>query len=209
MQMSHAGRRIASTAAAAAAVALPIAAAGSAQANSLPLVGELPLVGNVATSTVPSAAADRLAQALPLSGLPVVGVMTSQNGSSPLAGLPIVGGMTNQIGSPLSGVPVVAGLTGQHGSSPLAGLPVIGAMTAQNGASPLAGLPVVSGLGASLNKGAVPATGYVPDSSKAAVDLAANAPAPTQSMAKESVQKAASKTAHHYYVAKHRKHHAG
>jgi len=61
--MSHAGRRIASTAAAAAAVALPVAAAGSAYADTLPLVGSLPVVGNLADS----ATGGGIAQALPIS----------------------------------------------------------------------------------------------------------------------------------------------
>src|SRR5438067_2467424 len=76
--MSHAGRRIASTAAAAAAVALPVAADGSAHADALPLVGSLPVVGNLAQGQT----ATHLAQALPLSGLPVVGGLTGPQPAS-------------------------------------------------------------------------------------------------------------------------------
>src|SRR5947209_8633225 len=57
--MSHAGRRIASTAAAAAAVALPVAAAGSPHADTLPPVGSPPV-----------------------GGLPVVGSLTGQQAAN-------------------------------------------------------------------------------------------------------------------------------
>jgi hypothetical protein len=135
--MSHAGRRIASTAAAAAAVALPVAAAGSAYADSLPLVGQLPAVGNLADSATSSTGG--LTQGLPISNLPVVGGLTSQaTGGSPLSGLPLVGTLTS------GGLPNVAGLAG-NGTS-----------------SPLNGLSAVSGLTSSLTKGGLPLVGSVP-----------------------------------------------
>jgi hypothetical protein len=131
--MSHAGRRIATTAAAAAAVALPVAAAGAAHADTLPLVGSLPVVGGIADT----AASGGLTSALPLSGLPALGGATSA-----LSGLPLVGGLA-QGGSPLAGLPGLASLTGNGGSSPLNGLPVVGGLTNSLGKG---GLPVVGSL---------------------------------------------------------------
>lgn len=150
--MSHAGRRIASTAAAAAAVALPVAAAGAAHADTLPLVGSLPVVGSIADSA--TSGTGNLTQALPLSGLPVVGGLTQQTaGGSPLSSLPLVGGLTS------GGLPSVASLTGNGGGSPLSGLPVVGGLTGSlgKGGLPVVGnLPVVgslAGLGSAASQG--------------------------------------------------------
>src|SRR5215470_15475108 len=104
--MSHAGRRIASTAAAAAAVALPVAAAGSAYADTLPLVGTLPAVGNLADSATTGTGS--LTQGLPITNLPTLGGLTNQaTGGSALSNLPLVSTLT-----PGGGLPNVAGLAG-------------------------------------------------------------------------------------------------
>jgi hypothetical protein len=142
--MSHAGRRIASTAAAAAAVALPVAAAGSAYADALPQVGSLPVVGNL----VDSATSGGIAQALPVSGLPVVGSLAGTDGSSPLSSLPLVNGL-GQGGSPLGALSNVADLTGNGGASPLSGLPAVGGLTnslTKGGLPAVSNLPLVGGL---------------------------------------------------------------
>ena len=150
--MSHAGRRIASTAAAAAAVALPVAAAGAAHADTQPLVGSLPVVGHQADTA--TAGTGGLTRALPLSNLPLVGGLTeSAQGTSALSGLPLVGGLTS------GGLSNVASLAGNGGASPLSGLPLVGGLTSSlgKGGLPLVGnLPVVgnlAGLGSASSQG--------------------------------------------------------
>lgn len=142
-KMSHAGRRIATTAAAAAAVALPIAAAGSAFADTTGLPMADSGVGQLAASGM----TDQLSQALPLSG---VGGLTSIN--SPLSSLPVSSGLSGLGGGGASG------LTGDlmGGSSPVSSLPVVGGLSNGVTGSALSGVPLVNQLpGANnLNGGA-------------------------------------------------------
>jgi hypothetical protein len=126
--MSHVGRRIATTAAAAAAVALPVAAAGAAYADALPLTAGLPL-----TSVLPVAGTMSELGSLPVGG----GLTNSVTG-------PLTSGVTDHLGDalPLSGLPAVGGLTGS--GSPLSSLPVVGGLS--NAATPATSLPVVGNL---------------------------------------------------------------
>lgn len=161
--MSHAGRRIASTAAAAAAVALPVAAAGSAYADTLPVVGQLPVVGNLANSA--TANTGSLTQAVPLANLPVVGGLTNTaNTGSALNNLPVVSGLTP------GGLSNVAGLAGNSGTSSLDSLSMLSALTTalSRGGLPLvgnfSGLDNLTGFGSALAQGRSSAVSAVPES---------------------------------------------
>jgi hypothetical protein len=136
--MSHAGRRIATTAAVAAAVAMPIAAAGSAFADTT----GLPTAGLPAASGL----TDGLTQGLPLSGLPgvgdVAGVGSLTDGVAP------VGGLTQGINSPVSDLDnggSLSAVTGQVAGQPVSNLPVVGGLA---GNLPVAGSLTGSGQGA-------------------------------------------------------------
>lgn len=100
--MSHAGRRIASAAAATAAIAVPVIAATSAHADGLPIVGGLPAVGS-------------LTGALPLSSIPVnSGMLSNLTGAT--GNLPVVGGLTSGLTSNLSGDQSGAAATAPQGT---------------------------------------------------------------------------------------------
>ncbi|HEV2346729.1 MAG TPA: hypothetical protein VGS97_21690 [Actinocrinis sp.] len=166
--MSHAGRRIASTAAAAAAVALPVAAAGSAYADTLPVVGQLPVVGNLANSA--TANTGSLTQAVPLANLPVVGGLTNTaNTGSALNNLPVVSGLTSGGLTP-GGLSNVAGLAGNSGTSSLDSLSMLNALTTalSRGGLPLvgnfSGLDNLTGFGSALAQGRSSAVSAVPES---------------------------------------------
>ncbi|HEY3870202.1 MAG TPA: hypothetical protein VGM10_17690 [Actinocrinis sp.] len=109
--MSHVGRRIATTAAAAAAVALPIAAAGSAFADTT----GLPVAG--------------LAQGLPVAGLPSVGDLGGVSGLT--SGIAPLGSLTQGVNSPLGDLGSgngLSGVTDQLAGQSVSSLPVVGPM---------------------------------------------------------------------------------
>ncbi|MBR7828061.1 hypothetical protein KDK95_17220 [Actinospica sp. MGRD01-02] len=108
--MSHAGRRIASAAAVTAAIAVPVVAAASAQADSLPVVGSLPAVGT-------------LAQGLPVGdAIPVNGMLGSVNGGNPLSTLPVQN--LPVVGGAVQNLPLVGGQSSAADAPAQAAAPV-------------------------------------------------------------------------------------